>query len=168
MTLLQVVEASAEADKLVSRTHESEAEVELLRDFVVAIPTMNAVHGQDSWQGQHVSEKYADHSAWDVHDIVAMLRRFFAVSEALSLPDLAEYEWRLDKVWGVTLLLLGLDRFKVYQQADGLLLQAQDNVHTGGTAYMQALLWCQPFISHLFNMHTTSSLLLYDHLPGDT
>ena len=59
---------------------------------------MNAIHGQDSWQAQHVSEEYADHTAWDVRIIVEMLQKFFDVSGAVSLPDLAEYEWRLDKV----------------------------------------------------------------------
>lgn len=97
-----MVEASAAADTFVTRSNanfnESEAEVEPLQGFVVAIPTMNAIHGQDSWQGEHVSNEFADHSAWDVNEIVLMLRRFFAVSGAVSLPDLAEYEWRLDKV----------------------------------------------------------------------
>lgn len=99
---LQVVEASAAADKLVTRSssnfNESEVEADSLDGFVVAIPTMNAVHGQDSWLAEHVSDQYADHSAWNVHVIVEMLQRFFAVSGAISLPALAEYEWRLDKV----------------------------------------------------------------------
>ena len=99
---LQVVEASAAAGEFVSRAlsnlSEPETRVDSLQDFVVAIPTMNAIHGQDSWQAVHVSEKFADHSAWDVHVIVDMLCSFFAVSGAVSLPDLAEYEWRLDKV----------------------------------------------------------------------
>ena len=99
---LQVVEASAAADKLVTRSssnfNESEVELDFLDGFVVAIPTMNAVHGQDSWLAEHVSDQYADHSAWKVHVIVEMLQRFFAVSGAISLPALAEYEWRLDKV----------------------------------------------------------------------
>lgn len=102
VALLQVVEASAAAGKLVTRSNanfnESEAEVEPLQGFVVAIPTMNAIHGQDSWQGEHVSNEYADHAAWDVREIVTMLKRFFAASGAISLPALAEYEWRLDKV----------------------------------------------------------------------
>lgn len=97
---LQVVEASAAANKLVTRSSLNESSVKLapLEGFVVAFPTMNAIHGQDSWGAEYVSDKYADHSAWDVHTIIGMLHRFFAVSGAVSLPDLAEYEWRLDKV----------------------------------------------------------------------
>lgn len=102
LALLQVVEASAAANKFISKSpydlDEPEFAVDTLQGFVVAIPTMNAIHGQDSWQAQHVSEEYADHTAWDVHTIVEMLQKFFAVSGAVSLPDLAEYEWRLDKV----------------------------------------------------------------------
>ena len=97
---LQVVEASAAANKFVSRPSLDLLEVEVapLQDFVVAFPTMNAIHGQDSWWAKSVSEKYGDHSAWDVGVIIEMLQTFFAVSGAISLPELAEYEWRLDKV----------------------------------------------------------------------
>lgn len=78
---------------------------------------MNAIHGQDSWQAQHVPEHYADHSAWDVSAIIQILQRFFAASGGTSLPDLAEYNWRLDKVTvykehgaseGLDILLWGL------------------------------------------------------------
>ena len=99
-----MVEASAAADKFITRSslnlnlNESEVKIAPLQGFVVAFPTMNAIHGQDSWMAEYVSEKYADHSAWDVRVIIEMLQKFFAVSEAISLPDLAEYEWRLDKV----------------------------------------------------------------------
>ena len=99
-----MVEASAAADNFITRSslnlnlNESEVNVEPLQGFVVAFPTMNAIHGQDSWWAEYVSEKYADHSAWDVRVIIEMLQKFFAVSGAISLPDLAEYEWRLDKV----------------------------------------------------------------------
>ncbi len=51
-----------------------------LRDYVVAIPTMNAIHGQDTWGARHVSDEYADHSAWDVHTIIQILRKFFDAS----------------------------------------------------------------------------------------
>ena len=100
----QVVEASAAANKFVTRSNlnfnlsESAVELAPLCGFVVAFPTMNAIHGQDSWGAEYVSEEYADHSAWDVHTIIDMLHTFFAVSGTISLPDLAEYEWRLDKV----------------------------------------------------------------------
>ena len=59
---------------------------------------MNAIHGQDTWGARHVSDEYADHSAWDVHTIIEILRKFFDASEGTSLPELAEYNWRLDKV----------------------------------------------------------------------
>jgi len=59
---------------------------------------MNAIHGQDSWRAQHVSEEYGDHSAWDVRTIVEILGKFFDASQGTSLPELAEYNWRLDKV----------------------------------------------------------------------
>lgn len=59
---------------------------------------MNAIHGQDSWRAQHVSEEYGDHSAWDVRTIVEILGKFFDISQGTSLPELAEYNWRLDKV----------------------------------------------------------------------
>ena len=59
---------------------------------------MNAIHGQDSWRAQHVSGEYGDHSAWDVRTIVEILGKFFNASQGTSLPELAEYRWRLDKV----------------------------------------------------------------------
>ena len=63
---------------------------------------MNAIHGQDSWRAQHVSGEYGDHSAWDVRTIVEILGKFFNASQGTSLPELAEYEWRLDKVTTVS------------------------------------------------------------------
>ena len=99
-----MVEASAAADSFITRSSlnvnldESEAKVASLQGFLVAFPTINAIHGQDSWSAEYVSEKYADHSAWDVRVVIEMLQKFFAVSGAISLPDLDEYQWRLDKV----------------------------------------------------------------------
>ncbi len=97
----QVAEATAAAGQLVHKKDMGEPEYEIpsLRDYVVAIPTMNAVHGQDSWRAQHVSDQYADHSAWSVGTIVEILQKFFQASGGTSLPDLAEYKWRLDKVY---------------------------------------------------------------------
>ena len=69
-----------------------------IQGYAVAIPTMNAIHGQDSWKGEFVSTEYGDHSAWGVDTIVEMLRKFFRVAGAVSLPALEEYQWRLDKV----------------------------------------------------------------------
>ncbi len=95
-----MAEATAAAGSFIYRedAEEEGLQVQSLRDYVVAIPTMNAVHGQDTWGARHVSDEYADHSAWDVHTIIEILRKFFDASEGTSLPDLAEYNWRLDKV----------------------------------------------------------------------
>lgn len=59
---------------------------------------MNAIHGQDSWHAPHVSVEYGDHSAWNVSLIIQILGKFFDASQGTSLPELAEYNWRLDKV----------------------------------------------------------------------
>ena len=95
-----MAEATAAAGSFIYRedAEEEGLQVQSLRDYVVAIPTMNAIHGQDTWRAQHVSDEYADHSAWDVHTIIELLRKFFNASEGTSLPELAEYNWRLDKV----------------------------------------------------------------------
>ena len=97
--LLQVVEASAAADKFVTRSHFDVSELQALDNFIVTLPSHapGVEHGQDSWRGESLSEKYGDHTAWDIHVIVEMLRKFFAASGAVSLPDLDEYEWRQDK-----------------------------------------------------------------------
>ena len=97
--LLQVVEASAAADKFVARSHFDVTEIQALDSFIVTLPSHapGVEHGQDSWRGESISDKYGDHAAWDVHVVVEMLQKFFAVSGAVSLPDLDEYEWRQDK-----------------------------------------------------------------------
>lgn len=95
-----MAEATAAAGSFIYRedAEEEGLQVQSLRDYVVAIPTMNAIHGQDTWGARHVSDEYADHSAWDVHTIIEILRKFFDASEGTSLPELAEYNWQLDKV----------------------------------------------------------------------
>lgn len=95
-----MAEATAAAGSFIYRedAEEEGLQVQSLRDYVVAIPTMNAIHGHDTWGARHVSDEYADHSAWDVHTIIEILRKFFDASEGTSLPELAEYNWRLDKV----------------------------------------------------------------------
>lgn len=97
---MQAVEATAEAGQLVQKKHiAAERQILLpIQDYIVMLPTMNAVHGQDNWQGEHVSEMYADHTVWDQHEITDMLQQFFDNSGAISLPELAEYRWKLDKV----------------------------------------------------------------------
>ena len=97
---MQVVEATAEAESFVSKgNHTADAfPLESLQGYLVAIPTMNAIHGQDSWFAEHVSEMYGDHTAWDVNTIIEILQKFFKASGGVSLPDLSEYGWRLDKV----------------------------------------------------------------------
>ncbi|KAL0040088.1 hypothetical protein WJX79_005748 [Trebouxia sp. C0005] len=98
-TFWQVAEATAAAGSFIHKedVEEEGFQVQSLLDYVVAIPTMNAIHGQDSWRAQHVSEEYGDHSAWDVRTIVEILGKFFDISQGTSLPELAEYNWRLDK-----------------------------------------------------------------------
>ena len=138
---LQVVEASAAANKFVSRPslHLPEVEVAPIQDFVVAFPTMNAIHGQDSWWAEHVSEKYGDHTAWNVGVIIEMLQTFFAVSGAISLPDLAEYEWRLDKVKLVACMTL--------RHGNGI---SANKCSSGPTAFLlslyQHIIWCRTCI----------------------
>ena len=98
--LLQVAESTAAAGKFVHKADfdGEEFEVQPLRNYVIAIPTMNAIHGQDSWRASHMTAEYGDHSAWDVGTIIDILQKFFKASKGTSLPDLAEYNWRLDKV----------------------------------------------------------------------
>lgn len=63
------------------------------------MPTfLNVMHGQDNWQGQHVTEQYGDHSAWDAPDLVNMLNKFFRITKAFSMINLEEEEERIDKV----------------------------------------------------------------------
>ena len=98
--LLQVAESTAAAGKFVHKADfdSEEFEVQSLRNYVIAIPTMNAIHGQDSWRASHMTSEYGDHSAWNVGTIIDILQKFFKASKGTSLPDLAEYNWRLDKV----------------------------------------------------------------------
>lgn len=98
---LQVVEATVAAEKLVHKTHvdAEETAVAPIAGMAVLMPTfLNVMHGQDNWQGQHVSELYGDHSAWDVPDLVIMLNKFFRITKAFSMIDLEEEEERIDKV----------------------------------------------------------------------
>ncbi len=97
---LQVVEATAASGAFTYKFDiDSIPEtITSIRDYLAVIPTMTAIHGQDTWGGQHVSEKYGDHIAWDASTIVTMLTEFFNVTGAVSVPDLEEYAWRLDKV----------------------------------------------------------------------
>lgn len=67
--------------------------------MAVLMPTfLNVMHGQDNWQGQHVTELYGDHSAWDTPFLVNMLNKFFRIAKAFSMIDLEEEEERIDKV----------------------------------------------------------------------
>lgn len=56
------------------------------------------MYGQGEWPEESVSLRYGDHSAWDRPEILEMLQHFFAITQSVSLPNLAEYEWRSDKV----------------------------------------------------------------------
>ena len=98
---MQAVEATAATGQLVYAPDSDTEQLAIapITGYAVAIPTMNAIHGQDGWKGTHVSVEYGDHSHWSVDTIVEMLTKFFAAANAVSLPELAEYHWRLDKVY---------------------------------------------------------------------
>lgn len=100
--LLQAVEATAEATHLTYKAdiHDRAHVVLPIQDYVVVLPTIvNPIHGQDKWQGEHVTELFGDHSLWTAESICsALLPHFFYISKAKPLPELAEYAWRLDKV----------------------------------------------------------------------
>ena len=97
---MQTVEATAASGQLVYAPDIDTEQLAIapITGYAVAIPTMSAIHGQDSWTGAHVTAQYGDHSEWKVDTLVEMLTKFFAAANAVSLPELAEYHWRLDKV----------------------------------------------------------------------
>ena len=67
--------------------------------MAIIMPTfLNVMHGQDNWQGQHVTEVYGDHTAWDAPFLVDMLEKFFRITESFSMIDLQEEQHRVDKV----------------------------------------------------------------------
>lgn len=99
--LIQVVEATREAGILTYKAHalDTAQHVSSIHGYVVLLPTMDAIHGQDPWHGLRVSDLFGDHSLWDVDTICAdLLPYFFQLSGARPLPEIAEYAWRLDKV----------------------------------------------------------------------
>ena len=99
---LQTVEATAEAGQLTYKTAflESGQLVLPIQDYVVLQRSITLVmHGEDIWQGAHVSEASGDHSLWDADMVCThLLAPFFTISGALPFPSLSEYSWSLDKV----------------------------------------------------------------------
>ena len=67
--------------------------------MAVIMPTfLNVMHGQDNWQGQHVTEVYGDHTSWDAPFLVGMLDKFLQITQSFSMIDLQEEQQRIDKV----------------------------------------------------------------------
>ena len=98
---VQAVEATGEAEQLVHKsTVDDEAELIVpITGYVVILPeNYMVVHGQETWQGASVSNKYQDHSLWSADFLVEMLQYFFTMAEAISFPQLDEFAWRMDKV----------------------------------------------------------------------
>ena len=97
---VQAVEATGEAEQLVYKSA-VDAEAQLIvpiTGYVVILPQNWVVHGQETWQGAFVSNKYQDHSLWNEDFLVEMLQYFFNMAEAISIPELDEFAWRMDKV----------------------------------------------------------------------
>lgn len=100
-TGLQAVEATVAAGKLVHKV-DIEAPERAIAPIVgmgVMLPTfLNVLHGQDNWQGQHVSEVYGDHTSWDRPFVADLLGKFFQITRSFSLVNLQEELARTDKV----------------------------------------------------------------------
>lgn len=98
---VQAVEAIAASGNFVYKASLDAAEqaVPSIKGFAVILPTiLSVMYGQGEWPEESVSIRYGDHSAWDRPEILEMLQHFFSITQAVSLPELAEYEWRSDKV----------------------------------------------------------------------
>jgi len=81
--------------------YSEEVVIEHIHNMGIILPTfLSIMHGQDSWTGQHVTEKYGDHTAWDADYIFWLLERFFEITGAFSLLDTQEEQQRNDKVQG--------------------------------------------------------------------
>lgn len=99
--MVQTVEATAASGAFVYKSGLDAAEQPLpsIEGYAVILPTLLSVlYGQGEWPEESVSVRYGDHSAWDRPEMLEMLEYFFSITQAISLPDLAEYEWRSDKV----------------------------------------------------------------------
>ena len=97
---MQSVEATAEAGQLMYKPMlGAQGQVVLpITDYVVVLSMNWALHGQDSWQGDYVTLKYADHTLWDADFLNEILQYFLDVAKAKSIPSVAEFAWRSDKV----------------------------------------------------------------------
>ena len=98
---IQTVEAAAASGKFVYKADLDAAEqpVPSIQGYAVILPTiLSVMYGQGEWPEEYTSVRYGDHSAWDRPTILEMLQQFFTTTQAISLPDLTEYEWRSDKV----------------------------------------------------------------------
>lgn len=98
---MQVVEATVAAGKLVHKVgvQAPDRAVAPIAGMGVILPTfLNVMHGQENWQGRHVSEVYGDHTSWDAPFLVDLLGKFFQITQSFSLVDLQEELARTDKV----------------------------------------------------------------------
>ncbi|KAL3132278.1 hypothetical protein ABBQ32_008863 [Trebouxia sp. C0010 RCD-2024] len=100
-TFWQVVEATVAAGKLVHKVgvQAPDRAVAPIAGMGVILPTfLNVMHGQENWQGRHVSEVYGDHTSWDAPFLVDLLGKFFQITQSFSLVDLQEELARTDKI----------------------------------------------------------------------
>ena len=80
--------------------------------MAVIMPTfLNVMHGQETWQGQHVTEVYGDHTAWDMPFLVNMLDKFFQITQSFGMIDLQEEQQRIDKVHSHSVCIISQKRF---------------------------------------------------------
>ena len=97
---MQAVEATAEAEQLVYKPKlDAQAQPIIpITNFVVVLSMNWALHGQNSWQGDSVTLKYADHTLWNADFLNIILQYFLDLAGASSIPDMGEFAWRSDKV----------------------------------------------------------------------
>lgn len=97
---MQAVEATAEAKQLVCKPmlDAPEQSIVPIEGYVVILGQNLAVHGQENWA------QITQHSTWDAAALHKMLRTFFTVTKAHSIPSLDESAWRHDKVAHLTLI----------------------------------------------------------------
>ena len=97
---VQAVEATAEAEQLTYKPSlDSQSRPILpITNYVIALSMNWALHGQNSWRGDFVTLKYADHTLWDADFLNTVLQYFLDIAEAKSLPSVGEFAWRSDKV----------------------------------------------------------------------
>ena len=128
---LQAVEATVAAGKLVHKVgvQAPERAVAPIVGMGVILPTfLNVMHGQDNWQGQHVSEVYGDHTSWDAPFLVDLLGKFFHITRSFSLVDLQEELARTDKVNQYLVVVYSICMVMLPGTATSYMLNASDQM----------------------------------------